>query len=100
MSRREIVLLVSRAIAILTFITAISNLLVNLRLWALLLSQQMPLQSVGVGARMNPIWTEQIFSGARILALLLVAALFWRCGPTIERLLLPAGSQESPDGSA
>jgi len=99
MSRREIVVLVSRAIAILTIIAALNDLLINVRFWVLLLSQQMRLQSMNLPMHIGAgiAWTEVIFSLARILVLCVIAGWFWMCGPTIERIFLPTGTQERPD---
>jgi hypothetical protein len=89
MSRREIVLLVSRAIAAQIIIIALNDLLVFLRLWVLIFSQQMR----------NNIWTDLAFNFAHIVFQFLIAALFWRCGPLIERFLLPAASERSEESA-
>jgi hypothetical protein len=92
MSRREIVLLVSRAIAALTLIQAFNTLLVYLRLLILFLTQQFPIRSSNMPK-------ELIFEFARLLLMFLIGVLFWRCGPTVERFLLPAGTQQKSDAS-
>ena len=95
MSRREIVLLVSRAIAILQLIAALLDAFLYLPQQAFYLSQQLRLQSAFPQAHthMPPyLWIGVIVTLARIAALLIIAAIFWNCGTTIERLLLPSGS--------
>jgi hypothetical protein len=92
MSRKETVLLVSRAIAILMSIPAVMELFLGVpqRMW--LLSQN---SRPGAQAYILRMQGEGIiFSLVRIAALLLIAMLFWRCGPAIERFLLPAGSDQ------
>jgi hypothetical protein len=99
MSRREIVLLVSRAVAILTIIMALINS-VSLPSQVFLLSQQMRLQAAypSTHLHMPPFqWIGFIVSLTRIVALLLIAGFFWRGGPVIERLLLPTGTEEKSD---
>jgi hypothetical protein len=100
MSRREIVLLVSRAVAILTIITALINSFINLPYQAFLLSQQIRWQNAYSSSHIHVAQFQWIGFGislTRIAALLLVAGLFWRCGPRIERLFLPAETQEKLD---
>lgn len=98
MSRKEIVLLVSRAIAILTIIVALNDLLADLAFWGRLLTRQMIFHGTNAAVHTAEIqWTGVILSIARILALLLISCLFWKCGPKIEGLLLPAGTTEKTD---
>jgi hypothetical protein len=85
------VLLVSRAVAILTMITALTELLTNLPYWVFTFSH---LHESNPSTTM---WFVYRVSFVRIALLFLIAALFWRCGPGIERLLLPAGTQERSD---
>jgi len=95
MSRRDIVLLVSRAIALLQIIVALNDSLVNLPVQVFVLSQRMKLSHAFPGTHMAllPIeWTGIISNLAHILVLLVAAVLFWRCGPMIEGLLLPASN--------
>jgi len=87
------VLLVSRAIALLQILVALNDSLVNLPVQVFVLSQRMRLGHAFPGAHVAllPIeWTGIISSLAHITVLLVAAVLFWRCGPMIERLLLPA----------
>jgi hypothetical protein len=98
MSRREIVVLVSRAIAILTIIAALNDLLAQLPFWGRLLARQIIFHGSDAAVHIAEIqWTGVVFSLARILVLLIIAVLFWICDPTIERLLFPAGTQEKSD---
>ena len=100
MSRREIVLLVSRAIAILQLIAALLDGFLYLPQQAFYLSQQLHMRTMFPGAQnhMPPtIWISVIVTLIRIAVLLIIAAIFWNCGPTIERMLLPSGSSpEAP----
>ena len=101
MSRREIVLLVSRAIAILQLIAALLDGFLYLPQQAFYLSQQLHMRTMFPGAQnhMPPtIWISVIVTLIRIAVLLIIAAIFWNCGPTIERMLLPSGStSDTPD---
>ena len=98
MSRREIVLLVSRAIAILTAIEALIHLS-NLPYQVLIMARQY-LRSLHGGPQ-NYLVPEEctviVLILVRVTGLLLIAALFWNCGPTIEHALLPKGTQETAD---
>jgi hypothetical protein len=107
MSRREIVLLVSRAIAILQLITALMELIIGvpqqiyLMLWPILRAQA---AYPGVATHIDFVstlrYTTLGFTLTRVAAQFIVAWLFWNCGPTIERFLLPAGSEpEEPSES-
>jgi hypothetical protein len=99
MSKREIVLLVSRAIAVIQLISVATTVLTILPRQILMLFQyQSQIRGVlAMGARMSPssmalfnIWQGLGFSLLQILVQLLFAFAFWKCGPTVERLLLPA----------
>jgi len=95
MSRREIVLLVSRAIAILQLIAALLDAFLYLPQQAFYLSQQLHMRSLFPQAQNHlppTIWIGIIITVVRIVALFIVAAIFWNCGPTIERMLLPSGA--------
>jgi hypothetical protein len=98
MSRREIVLLVSRAIAI---FSAIEGLIVlsNLPYQSFLMVRQ-HLRSLH-GGPPNYLapeeWMVIIFILIRVIGLFLIAALFWKCDPMIEHALLPSGMQETTD---
>jgi hypothetical protein len=98
MSRREIVLLVSRAIAILSAIEALIHLS-NLPYQALIMVRQY-LRSSNGGPQSHLVpeeWAVIILILVRVIGLFLIAALFWSCGPTIEHALLPTGTQETTD---
>lgn len=99
MSRREIVLLVSRAIAILTIIPALVELLISLPYRMFTIYQQMNLQGrypSHPGVNQLP-WTLLMASLPRVIALLIIAIFFWRCGPMIERFFLPPGTEVQLD---
>lgn len=98
MSRREIVLLVSRAIALLQITMALIDSFINLPEQALLLSQHIRLLNVFPGSHIPvlPIaWVPIIFTLLRIAALWFLAVLFWKCGPMIQGLLLYTKSEEN-----
>ena len=95
MSRREIVLLVSRAIALLQIIAALIVSFISLPVQVFLISQRFNLRqaSPATNVGLSPMeWMPIISTLAHIGVLLVVAVLFWNCDPMIERLLLPAGS--------
>ena len=93
MSRREIVALVSRAIAIITLTMALLDLFISLpyQVWLLFyqhsFSDPYLFSHFSISASQ---WAAFIVSNVRMIALFVVAGLFWRCGPTVERLFLPA----------
>jgi hypothetical protein len=98
MSRREMVLLASRAIAILTMITILNDLLAELAFWGRLLTREIIFHGTESAVHTAEIqWTGAILSVMRILALLFIARLFWTCGPKIEGFLLQAGAQQKSD---
>ena len=99
MSRREVVLLVSRAIAILTIIPALVELLISLPYRMFTIYQQMNLQGrYPSHSVINQLpWTLLMVSLPHIIALLIIAIFFWRCGPMIERVFLPAGTEVQLD---
>jgi hypothetical protein len=92
MSRREMVFLLSRAIALLQIIAALESFVVNLPWQAYLRYQEW------LRFESNPsipvAWSVLVVNVAHILVLLLVAKLFWDGGPTIERLFLPTQSEQ------
>ena len=84
MSRREIVVLVSRAIALLQIIPALMSLCFSL-------PQQLYLIRQAPRFQHTPPWEWEAITIEllRIVVQLAIGALFWRCEPMIERLLLP-----------
>ena len=98
MSRREIVLLVSRAIALLQIIAAVVDGISSLPTQAFLLYRQstmlaalpainrMPSHVLGVAPLLG---MGLLTALLRIGLLLFAATLFWNCGPAIERVLSP-----------
>jgi hypothetical protein len=98
MSRREIVRLASRAIAILTIVTVLNDLLAELAFWGRLLTREIIFHGTESAVHVAEIqWTGVTLSVVRILALLFIARLFWTCGPKIEGFLLPAAAHEKSD---
>lgn len=98
MSRKEIVLLVSRAIALLQIINAVMtavgavSVLYNFyRGWA---AEPYPTYR-------NPFLTSANFFSLllillHVIVLLIIAAIFWNCGPKVERWLMPTGVEQEP----
>jgi hypothetical protein len=93
MSRKEAVLLVSRALA---FIQLISAFLELTTLPGRLVSLQHYTSRINASAALPSDYyfrsSDQIgiaFMFARVVGLLIFAFVFWNCGPWIERILLP-----------
>lgn len=92
MSRKEAVLLVSRALAMIQLITAfievtvLPSCFVSLHHYTSRISASIATQSDYYFRSYDQIEIAFIF--ARIAGLLLFAFLFWNCGPWIERVLL------------
>jgi len=97
-SRREIVLLVSRAIAILQLIEALMYSFFSLppailSFRALVLREHFP---NSFRPQLDTVQdTEILLMLGRIAVQLLIAWLFWNCGPSIERLLSPKTKEDS-----
>ncbi|MGC2638895.1 MAG: hypothetical protein WA294_17055 [Acidobacteriaceae bacterium] len=88
MSKREIVLLVSRAIAVIQWITALMYLLYLPQYLMNLLHHITPTQPTDL------FWNRYYFEGLfaeilRVAVLAGIAGWFWKCGPGVERILLP-----------
>jgi hypothetical protein len=111
MSKREIVVLVSRALAIIQAITAVLDL-AYLPEHLMVLSRHVnELNSLPMGSHLfdydaSLLREDRIylaFLTLRIGILCLAALLFWRCGPFIERMLSPStveGKASDQTGSA
>jgi len=100
MSRREIVVLISRAIAILTLTTALIDLLINLPYQIFLLIRQLNFHDMYPSTHFSLStvqWVGFIVSNVRMVALFIVGGLFWRCSPRIEQLFLTAETQRESD---
>jgi hypothetical protein len=96
MSRREIVLMVSRAIALLLVIPSVFGLLLTIptQLMTAYVRQSIP-QPLLAQAPFTILRMQGPVLAASLLVFLLhlgVAAIFWNCGPRIECMLLPSGS--------
>ncbi len=100
MSRKEAVLLVSRALAMIQLISALMEIttlpgrLLSLNHYAGRIAA-----STGVPSDYYFRSLDQVgiaFMWARIAGLLLFAFLFWNCGSWIERILLPKREEQSP----
>ncbi len=99
MSRREVVLLVSRALALLFISSAIiEGTYLPERLFAF--SHYVRQSSVLVGPNFlsNYYLMMAIFLVLRILAYSLAAALFWKCGPRLEGLFSPPQESQVASG--
>ena len=94
MSRKEAVLLVSRALAVLQLIYALMEL-TNLPIRLMSLHHHTTSRvSVLAPSGYDDFWSgyyrvDIAFLVARIMIYLVFAFVFWNCGPWIERLLLP-----------
>ncbi len=101
MSRREIVLLVSRAVAILIGVEALIHLS-NLPYQAFIIARQIHLRSLHGGPQSYIVpeeWMVILLILVRAIGLFFVAGLFWRCGPIVEQFLRSESTQEKPDTS-
>jgi|SRR5215467_12340186 len=93
MSRKEVVLLVSRAVAAIQLITALIEMtylperLFSLHHFANLRSVLLSNLDVNYYATSDRIGVVSLI--ARIAGLLILTVVFWRCGPWVERALLP-----------
>jgi hypothetical protein len=95
LSRREIVLLVSRAVAVLVAIPALFTLLLSIPQQVWILSQTIRMEGSLLNQQTHSLNFEGVgiaISVVRIVVESLIAMLFWRCSPAIERLLLPVDS--------
>jgi hypothetical protein len=97
-SRREIVLLVSRSIALLQIIAAVVDGISSLPTQAFLLYRQSTMLAAlpSINRMPGPVFgvapllgMELLTALLRIGLLLFAATLFWNCGPAIERMLSP-----------
>lgn len=102
MSRKEIVLMVSRAIALLLFIPSLISFVLSI---LVLISnsylRESLFNSLGsqVSSSMLRVYGLSFLQSLLSLGIhLSVALFFWQCGPRIERMLLPAGC-EQPDSA-
>lgn len=93
MSRREIVVLVSRALAVIQFVTAMLEI------------SYLPQDLMSVWEHASPLrtmdlynyWSRYYIEGTlslilRIAFLLFATWFFWQCGPKVENLLLPVAA--------
>ena len=98
-NRREIVLLVSRAIAVLQFIDALLATVFSLPTVILLSFRALTLRAQvpdSFRQRLDLMQEAQMpLLLAKIAVQFFLAWLFWNCGPFIERLLAPSGEDSS-----
>ncbi len=102
MTRKEAILLVSRAIAVIQWsyalveVTTLATWFLSLHHYTSRINASMALPSDYYFKSYDQIGIA--FNFARIAILLLFAFLFWNCGPWIERVLLP--NREDQDNTA
>lgn len=95
MSRKEAVLLVSRALAVIQLITAFLEIttlpyrLISLHHYTDRINRSVATEGDFYFKSHDHV--EIAFMFARIAGLMLFAFLFWKCGPWIESILLPKG---------
>jgi hypothetical protein len=99
MSRREIVLLVSRALALLFISSALSEV-TYLPAHLFSFFHYFRQNSVLLGSNFSSNYTliESASLVLRILAYSLAAALLWKCGPRMEGLLSPSQESQAASG--
>jgi hypothetical protein len=102
MSRKEAVVLVSRALAVIQFITALLDISVLPERFISLHHYAHIFNSIGASETTTYYLTydrvEIAFLFARIACLLTLTLVLWNCGPWVERLLLPKiEEQQQPD---
>jgi hypothetical protein len=93
MSRKEAVLLVSRALAVIQLISALYELSYIPIRYISLLHHTNRINLLG-SSGYDDFWSgyyrvDIAFLLARIIIYMIFAFLFWNCGPWIERILLP-----------
>src|ERR1700721_148360 len=99
MSRKEAVLLVSRALAAIQLISAfievttLPDKYVSLHHYASLIDAGVGTQGVYYFKSYDEVGIA--FNFARIAGLMVFALVFWNCGPWVERFLLPTKSEET-----
>ena len=100
MSRKEAVLVVSRALAMIQLISALLEIttlpdrLVSLNHYTSRINASTALSSDYYFRSYDQVGIA--FMWARIVCLLVFGFLFWNCGPWIERVLLPKREEPSP----
>jgi hypothetical protein len=101
-SRKEAVLLVSRAVAIIQFVTAVLNITYLPEWFVSLHHHEGVIAALGVSERDEYLRSyDQVgiaFLFGRIAILLTLTLVFWNCGPWFERVLLP--KRENQEDSA
>ena len=89
MSRKELVFIASRTVALLQIIPALFLTLISLPEQLFLLAHNMHLRPVDTVE-----WVGVISTLVRVAALWVIASWFWRCGPVVERLFVSTGNQK------
>ena len=96
MSRREIIVLVSRALAIIQIVTALLELTGLPQELLGLFHHILPIQKPVFGDYWSRYYMEAVLSLiARIAICSFAALLFWGCGPKIEKFLMPSERGEA-----
>jgi len=100
MSKREIVVLVSRALAVIQIITALLEVTGLPQELLSLFHHIFPVQAPVFGDYWSRYYMEAVLALiARIAICTFAAWLLWKCGPDMERFLLPSGKLDSESGS-
>ena len=95
MSRREVVLLVSRALAVVQIMSALEEISYLPDRLILLWHQIGPARFLNLSSYFSIYEVESTLALIlRISLLLLAAYVFWNCGPKIERFLLPTSADQ------
>jgi len=101
MSKREIVLLFSRALAIIQAVTGLLEVTYLPQELLGLFHHIYPLQTPMFGDYWSRYYMETVLAlVTRIAICFLAAMLLWKCGPEIERFLMPSERQAIESGSA
>jgi hypothetical protein len=101
MSKREIVVLVSRALSIIQIVTVLLEVTYLPQELLGLFHHIFPLQTPVFGDYLSRSYMEAVLALiARIAICSFAAVLLWKCGPDIERFLTPSETRNSEAGSA
>ena len=103
MSRKEIVILVSRAFALIQLVTALLEITYLPGRFMSLIHHVREIDTVGP-SRAGDYWRmyyqlDIMSFMIRIAGLLIIAILFWHCGPWVERILSPKPEELGDLGS-
>jgi hypothetical protein len=101
MSKREIVVMVSRALAVIQIVTTLLEVTYLPQELLSLFHHIFPLQTPVFGDYLSRYYMEVVLALiVRIAICSFAAILLWKCGPDIERWLLPSKTESSELNSA